>query len=361
MRVRQQLAPVTGKTHTVELAFGGLGVNNHWGTPRNPWDADQHRCPGGSSSGAGISLIEGSAMLALGSDTAGSVRIPASMTGNVGLKTTVGRWSTDGIFPLSPTMDTAGILARTVADVAFGFVAIDPVADGDWDDFQWSFGNAAASEFTIGIVRGLLWEECDPGVAEAVEQALRELERAGATLVDVELPEARDAVEFLKQGGVAAAECDEFLQAELPAWRDTLDIIVGARIRDGGSITAKEYLGRRRLLRRLAQIAPERFGDCDVLACPTVPITPPAVDDVKALDDYRPKNMAALRNTCIANVLGLCALSLPAGLDQAGLPSGLQLLARAGDEEHLLAVGLCAEQVLGNARDRLGTPPIGTP
>ena len=105
--LRASHAVFSGKTHTVEFALGGLGVNSHWGTPRNPWDADRHRVPGGSSSGAGVSLCEGTALVARGADTAGSVRIPASMTGNVGLKTSYGRWPVSGIFPLSPTLDTA--------------------------------------------------------------------------------------------------------------------------------------------------------------------------------------------------------------------------------------------------------------
>jgi aspartyl-tRNA(Asn)/glutamyl-tRNA(Gln) amidotransferase subunit A len=104
-----------GKTHMVEFAFGGTGQNSHWGAPYNPWDPDAHRAPGGSSSGAGVSLLEGSALLAFGSDTAGSVRIPACMTGNVGLKVTLGRWSTEGVVPLSPTFDTPGLLARALS------------------------------------------------------------------------------------------------------------------------------------------------------------------------------------------------------------------------------------------------------
>ena len=125
-KLRQQRAVFTGKTHTVEFAFDGLGVNSHWGTPRNLWDTAVHRVPGGSSSGAGVSLIEGSAILAFGSDTAGSVRIPASLTGTVGLKTTHGRWPLAGICPLSPTLDTSGLLARTATDMLFAFAAIDP-------------------------------------------------------------------------------------------------------------------------------------------------------------------------------------------------------------------------------------------
>jgi aspartyl-tRNA(Asn)/glutamyl-tRNA(Gln) amidotransferase subunit A len=124
--IRRQLGPIVGKTHMVEFAFGGTGLNSHHGAPYNPWDATTHRSPGGSSSGAGVSLLEGSAFLALGSDTADSVRIPACMTGTVGLKVTIGRWSAEGVVPLSHTFDTPGLLARSVSDAAYGFAALDP-------------------------------------------------------------------------------------------------------------------------------------------------------------------------------------------------------------------------------------------
>src|SRR5690242_5184918 len=132
--LRRQLGVITGKTHMVEFAFGGTGLNSHHGAPVNPWDASAHRSPGGSSSGAGVSLLEGSALLAFGSDTAGSVRIPASMTGTVGLKVTLGRWPTEGVVTLSHSFDTPGLLAGSVADVAYGFAAFDP-AHGDADRF----------------------------------------------------------------------------------------------------------------------------------------------------------------------------------------------------------------------------------
>src|SRR5437763_9209480 len=125
-RLRRQLGVIMGKTHMVEFAFGGTGCNSHHGPPYNPWDAAAHRSVGGSSSGAGVSLLEGSAVLAFGSDTAGSVRIPACMTGNAGLKVTIGRWSTDGVVPLSFTFDTPGLLASSVSDLAYGFAALDP-------------------------------------------------------------------------------------------------------------------------------------------------------------------------------------------------------------------------------------------
>jgi len=356
--IRQQLGVVTGKTHTVELAFGGLGVNSHWGTPRNPWDAVNHRVPGGSSAGAGVSLQQGSALVALGTDTAGSVRIPASMTGTVGLKTSVERWSTSGIVPLSTTLDTAGVLARTVEDVAYSFAAIDPFIDSTSEEFLSEIQSFPASAITIGIVHEEVWDDCSAGVTESIQETLKECEQAGVILKDIDLPECTDAIDMLAKGSVAAAECDEFIEAVLPAWRDCLDPLVSTRIRDGDQLSAREYLTRLRWFDDTAIKANTRFKDCDVIASPTVCITPPRLYEVSELDGYRANNMLALRNTCIANFLGLCAITIPAGLDQTGMPVGLQLMARHGDEEHLLAIALAVENIIGTSSQRLGKPPM---
>jgi aspartyl-tRNA(Asn)/glutamyl-tRNA(Gln) amidotransferase subunit A len=355
--LRRQLGVVMGKTHTVELAFGGLGVNPHWGTPRNPWDAKAHRVPGGSSSGAGVSLQEGSAFAALGTDTAGSVRIPASMTGTVGLKTSFGRWSTEGIVPLSQSLDTAGVLARSVADLAYAFAALDP-AWGSWDTFWAAVSGLEPADLRIGIAGPPLWDECSPGVAEAARGAIGELERNGARAKDVLLPEAKEAIAFLQVGSVVSAECDAFLEAELPAWRDRIDPIIKMRIADGGAINARELLLRYRKLASLSRSMRRRFEGCDVIALPTVPVTPPTVEEVANIDAYRRANMASLRNTCLANYMTLCALTIPVGLDKAGLPVGLMLMAPHGHEEKLLAVALAVERALGEPRERLGGPPI---
>src|SRR5436190_4704294 len=187
--LRRQLGMIMGKTHMVEFAFGGTGQNSHHGAPYNPWDAAAHRSVGGSSSGAGVSLLEGSALLAFGSDTAGSVRIPASMTGNAGLKVTIGRWSTGGVVPLSFTFDTPGLLARSVCDLAHGCAALDPagidpltlVARGGMHDL---------SGIRIGVGDAFLWRDCDPGIAETTQEAVDTLVRAGAIARDFTLPEA---------------------------------------------------------------------------------------------------------------------------------------------------------------------------
>ncbi|MGH6977327.1 MAG: amidase, partial [Stellaceae bacterium] len=212
--LRRQCAVFAGKTHMVEFAFGGTGVNAHWGCPRNPWDAATARSPGGSSSGAGVALLEGSALIALGTDTAGSVRIPASATGTVGLKVTAGRWSTDGIVPLSHTFDTPGILARSVADAALAFTVIDP-------DAPRAIEPANLTGLRIGIDNAM-WKDCSPGIAEAAKVAVDHLTRAGARLVTKTVPEFPAAFAVFCDGGVSAIELRRFLDRELPEWITTL-------------------------------------------------------------------------------------------------------------------------------------------
>lgn len=357
-RLRQQLGIVVGKTVAVELAFGGIGTNPHWGSPRNPWDAEVDRVSGGSSAGAGVSLLQGSAWLALGTDTAGSCRIPASMTGVVGLKTTRGRWPTGGVVPLSSTLDTVGLLGRTVSDVGFGFHALDSGRSTVWEAVEELEDSArGVPSLVLGVVREQLWEDASPGVVEAVEQGLRELEAAGVRVVDVSLPEARTAEAFLRAGSVASAELDAFLEVDLPGWRDLLDPTVSARIADGADLSAREYLLRLRSLETLARDASKRFDGVDALVCPTVPNTPPPVSALHELPVYRRENFLALRNTCVASFCGLCALTLPVGRDAVGLPVGLQVLAPGGAEEDLLRIGAALEDILGGAADRIGSPP----
>src|SRR6516165_8602113 len=195
--LRRQLGVIMGKTHMVEFAFGGTG--SHHGAPYNPWDVAAHRSVGGSSSGAGVSLLEGSALLAFGSDTAGSVRIPASMTGNAGLKVTIGRWSTGGVVPLSFTFDTPGLLARSVCDLAYGFAALDP-AGIDAPALIAQAGRRDLAGIRIGVGDPFLWRDCDPGIAETAQEAVDTLVRAGAVGRDFTLPEAEAAYGVFLEG-----------------------------------------------------------------------------------------------------------------------------------------------------------------
>jgi aspartyl-tRNA(Asn)/glutamyl-tRNA(Gln) amidotransferase subunit A len=357
MRAYRRQGPViVGKTHMVEFAFGGIGSNSHWGTPRNPWDSNQHRIPGGSSAGAGVSLREGSALIAFGSDTAGSVRIPASVTGCAGIKITHGRWSLDGIVPLSPSLDTPGFLTRTAADLAWCFYALDPAHNASPVPLPLPRRDVAG--LRIGISGGFLWDNLSPGIGEVIEQTLKELEIKGARRVAFSLPELDGAATLFDKGGLAAPEFHAFLSNELPDWVDTLDIGVAARVSAAVDMPTYEYLNRIAQIKDLARSANLRMAGIDVLATPTVALTPPVLADIATPDAYAKANLATLRNTFPANFLNLCAITLPCGRDAAGMPVGLQLMAGAGQEEALLAVAIAVEDAIGTADDRIGRPNL---
>jgi aspartyl-tRNA(Asn)/glutamyl-tRNA(Gln) amidotransferase subunit A len=355
--LRRQLGVIMGKTHMVEFAFGGTGHNSHWGAPYNPWDASAHRAPGGSSSGAGVSLLEGSALLAFGSDTAGSVRIPASMTGTVGLKVTLGRWSTEGVVPLSTTFDTPGLLARSVSDVAYGFMALDP-AGTDPFGFITRAGTHDITGVRIGVGDPFLWRDCDPGIAETAEKAVDALMRAGAIAREFTLPEVETVYAVFLEGGLSAVELRSFLDQELPDWLAQLDPVIAPAVRNAETLSARDYLARIAQLRALSRSAAPRLDAVDVIASPTLCLTPPLMSEVADADSHLRVNRRIVRNTVAVNYLGLCAITVPVGRDRAGMPVGLQLTAPAGAEERLLAIAIAAERVLGTAADRLGTPPL---
>jgi aspartyl-tRNA(Asn)/glutamyl-tRNA(Gln) amidotransferase subunit A len=355
--LRRQLGVIMGKTHMVEFAFGGTGRNTHHGAPFNPWDAAAHRSVGGSSSGAGVSLLEGSALLAFGSDTAGSVRIPACMTGNAGLKVTIRRWSTEGVVPLSFMFDTPGLLARSVSDLAYGFAALDP-AGIDPVRFIAQAGTRDLTGIRIGVDDRFLWHDCDPGIDETVQEAVDALVRAGAVACDFTLPEAEAAYGMFLDGGLSAIELRSFLDRELPAWLDQLDPVIAPAVRNAENLSAREYLARVSRLNNLARAAAARLDRIDVIASPTLCLTPPLMSDVADADSHLRINRRIVRNTVAVNYLGLCAITMPVGRDRAGMPVGLQFIAPARDEEKLLTVAFAAERVLGTGADRLGTPPL---
>jgi aspartyl-tRNA(Asn)/glutamyl-tRNA(Gln) amidotransferase subunit A len=355
--LRRQLGVIMGKTQMVEFAFGGTGLNSHWGAPYNPWDASAHRSPGGSSSGAGVSLLEGSALLALGSDTAGSVRIPACMTGNVGLKVTLGRWSTEGVVPLSQTFDTPGLLARSVSDAAYGFAALDP-ALGNAERFMAKSSTQALNGVRIAVDDPFLWRDCDPGIAEAAKDAVDALAREGAVLREMPMPAAAEAYAVFLEGGVSAIELRSFLDQELPDWLVQLDPIMASAVQGAATLSAREYLARLGRLKLLARSAAPCFDEIDIIASPTLCITPPLLSEIGDAQSYLAANRRIVRNTVAVNYLGLCGITLPVGLDRAGMPVGLQFIAPAWSEERLFAIALAAERVLGNAAERLGTPPL---
>jgi aspartyl-tRNA(Asn)/glutamyl-tRNA(Gln) amidotransferase subunit A len=356
--LRHQLAVVSGKTNTVQFAFGALGTNPHWGAPWNPWDAGDHRAPGGSSAGAGVSLWEGSALLALGTDTAGSVRMPAAMTGTAGIKTTKHRWSTDGITPLSTSLDTPGVLSRSVDDGALAFSVIDPDASRDPEAFLVRTEDARMGDFRLGVCDAY-FEGCDPGIAEGVRDALAELEAAGARLIDVDVPGLDEIDEIFRSGGLSAHEFSSFITDVLPDFIEDIDPMVGGRFDKMAAMTAGHYLGRLRRVEALSAAAHAAIADVHAIVGPTVPITPPKLADVAEPSPYMKANLMAARNTTTANLLAMCAVTIPAALDAASMPVGLHIVCAGGADERAIAIARAAEKVLGTARDRLGVPPLG--
>ena len=355
--LRQLGAVFTGKTHTVEFAFGGVGLNPNTGTPVNPWDAADHRAPGGSSAGAGVSLWEGSARIAFGTDTGGSIRIPASATGVVGFRPTTGRWPTTGVVPLSTSLDTVGMLTHTVEDLRYAFRVIDALAPGR--DEPADTVASDVSGLRIGVPVSCLWTDADPGIAAVVQSGLEELRAAGATVLEVEVPELDDAAERYLSGPIVQPEFVEFLRRELPDWIPLLDPIIGTRLEAASDVRALDYIAAHQHRRRLStrvhdRLAAERI---DLLATPTLPISPPPLAALAKLGAYRRANRAMLSGTCPASMLDMCAVSLPAGLDEEGMPVGLQLMGPSGGDLTLLDQAAAVEAVLGTNVDRLGMPP----
>ena len=356
-RLRQQGAVFVGKTHTVELAYAGVGMNPHWGTPRNACDREVHRIPGGSSSGAGVSLQEGSAVVALGTDTGGSIRIPASMTGMVGHKTTKGRWPTDGVVPLSHTLDTVGALTRSAADAAWFFASVDPRLG---DPASFLADASTPRPWRIGVPRCELWDGCQDDIATVLERALNTLVDARSdphgsgtgtdwSLVDLDGDLLDRAADLYLTGAIAGAECLAFLRAELPEWIPLLHPIVGSRLTGAPSLDSPTYLEARRRQNEMAGEAAALFEAADILVLPGHLDTPAPVSELDDPARYRSVNQRALRPTCCGSLLGLCALTLPVGSDRAGMPVGLQLVAPAGADEALLAAALSVERRLADA------------
>ena len=355
--LRRGLAIPMGKTHTVEFAFGAVGATANWPSPRNPWDGEIHRACGGSSVGAGVSLAEGSALVALGTDTGGSVRIPASVTGQVGLKTTIGRWSTAGIVPLSSSFDTPGTLTRTVEDAISAFAAIDPA----WDNAEALFRRAdglEASDLRLAVPDELFWDDCSPGIAESVKGAIDKLAAKGAHVAQFPLPEAAEARERFIRGGLFGVEGLSFMDEYYPDRADTMDPNIGHRFKPSRQVDGVSYFTEMRKIAELAAAVDERLRSVDVLVTPTVPLTPPTMDDVSSIKGYSTANAMMARNTQPVNLLALSAVTMPIALDGAAMPVGLQLIARGGHEERLLAAAWAIERTLGTGRDRLGTPPM---
>jgi aspartyl-tRNA(Asn)/glutamyl-tRNA(Gln) amidotransferase subunit A len=328
---------VLGKTHTVEFAMGGWGTNQHCGTPWNPWDPVVARTPGGSSSGTGVAVAACMAPWGIGTDTGGSVRLPASWCGLTGLKTTIGRVSTYGILPLSPSLDTPGPMARSVEDAALLYRAIEGPDAAD----PRTLGRPPAGSLSTlrRRVRGLKLArmpeiERDHVAAEvlnAYDTALEVLARLGAEIVSIELP--RRFADYTDLTGRIIAAESYFLVGDLVDDLSLpIDAAVRPRIAAGRGVSARDYL---RALREQAEAKAAfaiALGDADALLTPTTATAAIPLDTVD-------QGATPAHFTRFVNALELCALALPDGFTAAGLPLSLQIVCRGYDEETALRVG----------------------
>jgi aspartyl-tRNA(Asn)/glutamyl-tRNA(Gln) amidotransferase subunit A len=278
------------------------------------------------------------------------------MTGNAGLKITKDRWSTEGIVPLSFTFDTPGILARSMADAAFAFAALDPFL-GDSFAYLRSVPEGIGG-IRIGIADSWFWDDCENGIADIVRAAIEKLAPAGAVLKEKPFPEAREAYAVFSEGGVSAIELRAFLDCELPDWLATIDPVNAPALKNAENLSAREYLTRRLRLLGAAKSATARFDDVDVIATPTVMFSPHVLADETGPEQFWARNRKIVHNLVPVNYLRLCAATLPVGLDRIGMPVGLQLIAKGGDDERLVAIACAAERVLGTPREILGVPPM---
>lgn len=328
-----------GKTQLVEFAFGGTGVNHHYGTPVNPWDAEIHRLPGGSSSGSGVAVAAGLAPAALGSDTGGSVRIPSSFCGLTGLKPTFGLLPNTGVLPLDPTLDSVGPLCRTARDCALLFQAMADPALCMADPLE-----GAVAGLRLCFPREYFWDGVDAEVEAAVRASARVFADLGVYVDEISLEVLDGLAQWRSGPSTTAVEAYLYHRRNLAAHLDQFDPIVAARILDGREVLAADFLAQLRVrdeLRCKAQLALENV---DFLVTPTTPFAAPVLDAVDRDDVYFSINGLCLRNTIAVNLLGLCAVSLPCGFTRAGLPIGLQLIGHPRDEARLLRLAHAFEQ-----------------
>lgn len=337
-RLRRAGAAITGLTNMSEFAFSGVGINPHHGTPRNPCDADVARIPGGSSSGAAVSVALGQAVAGLGSDTGGSIRIPAALCGLVGFKNTQSRTPLGGAFPLSFTLDTVCAMARTVDDC----LVVDAVLAGA----PLPVVQRPLQGLRLALPQTLLLDALEPAVAQAFEAALQRLSRAGAQIVRIALAELAEITQINAPGGFSAVEAYAVHRDAMRTQRERFDPRVAARIALGEGVSAADYITMQRRRRDWIARTTHALAGFDAVVCPTVPITAPPIADLVASDEaFFKANGLLLRNTFAFNFLDGCAFTLPCH-EPGRLPVGLMLAAPGGHDATLAAIALAAEAAL---------------
>ena len=343
-------AVLLGKTHMVELAFGGVGTNAHHGTPWNPWDTQVQRLPGGSSSGSGVAVAADLCVAALGSDTGGSVRIPSSFCGLVGLKPTFGRISNRGVLPLDSHLDSIGPLCRCVWDAALIFQTLagpDPDDADTWAQPVCDALDDLEEEVTgmrIALPREYFWDDVDAEVEAAVRASVQVFADLGVHVDEVAVETLADLGEVRSRGTLTAVETFVNYREHLEGDPELFDPRVARRMLAGGEMSAADYFELQRDFEDLRRdIAPALDG-IDALLTPTTPFAALPLSEVESDDEYWRINNLCLRNTSAANLLGLCALSLPCGMTRSGLPIGLQLIGKPFAEARVLRLAHAYEQ-----------------
>jgi aspartyl-tRNA(Asn)/glutamyl-tRNA(Gln) amidotransferase subunit A len=330
-----------GCTNMSEFAFSGLGVNPHYGTPHNPHGRDVPRSPGGSSSGAGVVVAAGLVPVAMGTDTGGSVRIPAAFNGIVGYKATRGRYSMDGVFPLAKSLDSLGPLCRTVQDAVWIDAAMRGVTAPN-------IAHGPVDGVDIVVPTNVVFEGAEAGVVAAFEAALERLTKAGARISRITIPALDEILDVMaKHGALATAEAFALHRERLAGPEVAgMDPRVVMRTRLGETISLPDYLALLEARQRLVDDVERLLGNSFV-AYPSVahvapPIAPLEVDDALFVST----NGKTLRNTMLGNFLDWCGVSIPCGTGDAEMPVGLLLSAAGKRDEALLGMALSAEAVV---------------
>jgi aspartyl-tRNA(Asn)/glutamyl-tRNA(Gln) amidotransferase subunit A len=327
-RLRAAGAVIVGSTNMSEFAFSGVGFNPHYGTPGNP--ADRKRVPGGSSSGAAVSVADRMAVAALGTDTGGSVRIPAAVCGIVGFKPTARRVPIDGVVPLSTSLDSIGPLANSVECCAIvdAVFAAEPITVPE---------PVHLAGLRFAVPRHFVMDDLDPVVAKAFERALKALAGKGVKVEEIDLPQLNELSAINAKGGFAASEAYAWHKELIARRGNDYDQLVAPRIRRGAEMTAADYIEllakRADLQKRVAAVT----SNYDAVAMPTCAITAPTLDEVSTPEGFTKKNMLLLRNTTVGNFLDRCGISLPCHA-QGELPVGFMLMGEAMADKRLLAM-----------------------
>jgi aspartyl-tRNA(Asn)/glutamyl-tRNA(Gln) amidotransferase subunit A len=333
-RLRRAGFVVIGRTNMTEFAYSGIGINPHYGTPKGAWQRAVGHVPGGSTSGGAVSVVDGMAHGALGTDTGGSCRIPAAFNGIVGFKPTQSRVPRDGAVPLSFTLDSVGPLARSVQCCATldSVLADQPLAE---------LTPRPVQGMRLAVPTTVVLDDLDDAVAQAFERTLEALSRAGALIERIEVPEFLDIAPMSAKGGFAAAESYAWHRFLIVAHGDVYDPRVRDRILRGESQSAADYVDLVSARKSLVERSTARLSPCDAIVLPTTANTPPKIADLADDKAFTKANLLALRNCTVINMIDGCAISLPCHRE-GEVPVGLMLASTAGTDRRIfdLAAGM---------------------